>query len=85
LGLGFRRMIKTLYCIVNILYKCNERNKERNEAIKDGFYLWDFQGNLGVLCECHCVFLFLLKNLCALLHLNRFKTYNGNKNIEYAS
>lgn len=61
------------YGFLNILY--NEMKETKRVVLKLVFFLHGFQGNLCVLCECHCLFLFLLKNLCALLHLNKFKTY----------
>ena len=76
LELGFWMSIKTLYYVVNILYNAMKETKRACEALKVGFSLRGFQGNLCVPCECHLSFYFFLKNLYVLLHLIRFKTYS---------
>ena len=54
------------------------RNKESGEALKDGFSLRGFHGNLCLLCCVNAiVYIYvLLKSLYVLLHLIRFKTYS---------
>ena len=71
-GIRVSKLGKDLILYCKHYIKCNERNKESGEPLNVGFSLWGFQGNLCVLCECHFLFVFLLKNLW-----NKFKTYTN--------
>ena len=50
LELGFRRLVETLYCIVNILYNAMKETKRVSEALKLVFSLRGFQGKSVYLC-----------------------------------
>jgi hypothetical protein len=51
LELGFRRLVKTLYCIVNILYNAMKETKRASEALrKPVFSLRGFQGKSVCIC-----------------------------------
>ena len=57
LELGFRRLVETLYCIVNILYNAMKETKRVSQAL--GKLVFPFEVsrvNLFVfVCEYHCV------------------------------
>ena len=57
LELGFRRLVETLYCIVNILYNAMKETKRASEALRKlVFSLRVSRVNLCVfVCECHYV------------------------------
>ena len=57
LELGFRRLVETLYCIVNILYNAMKETKRASEALRK--LVFPFGVSKVNLCvfvyECHCV------------------------------
>ena len=57
LELGFRRLVETLYCIVNILYNAMKETKRASEALRK--LVFPFGVSRVNLCvfvyECHCV------------------------------
>ena len=57
LELGFRRLVETLYCIVNILYDAMNETKRASEALRK--LVFPFGVSRVNLCvfvyECHCV------------------------------
>jgi hypothetical protein len=57
LELGFRRLVETLYCIVNILYNAMKETKRAREALRK--LVFPFGVSRVNLCvfvyECHCV------------------------------
>ena len=57
LELGFRRLVETLYCIVNILYNAMKETKRASEALRK--LIFPFGVSRVNLCvfvyECHCV------------------------------
>ena len=57
LELGFRRLVETLYCIVNILYNVMKETKRASEALRK--LVFPFGVSRVNLCvfvyECHCV------------------------------
>ena len=57
LELGFRRLVETLYCIVNILYNVMNKTKIASEALRK--LVFPFGVSRVSLCvfvsECHCV------------------------------
>ena len=57
LELGFRRLVETLYCIVNILYNAMKETKRVGEALRK--LVFPFGVSRVNLCvfvyECHCV------------------------------
>ena len=57
LELGFRRLVETLYCIVNILYNAMKETKRAGEALRK--LVFPFEVSRVNLCvfvyECHCV------------------------------
>ena len=57
LELGFRRLVETLYCIVNILYNAMKETKRVSEALRK--LVFPFGVSRVNLCvfvyECHCV------------------------------
>ena len=57
LELGFRRLVETLYCIVNILYNAMKETKRASEALRKLVFPFGVSKvNLCVfVCECHCV------------------------------
>ena len=57
LELGFRRLVETLYCIVNILYNAMKETKRASEALRKLVFPFGVSRvNLCVfVCECHCV------------------------------
>ena len=57
LELGFRRLVETLYCIVNILYNAMKETKRASEALRKLVFPFGVSRvNLYVfVCECHCV------------------------------
>ena len=57
LGLGFQRLVETLYCIVNILYNAMKETKRASEALRKLVFPFGVSRvNLCVfVCECHCV------------------------------
>ena len=57
LELGFRRLVETLYCIVNILYNAMKETKRMREALRKLIFPFGVSRvNLCVfVCEFHCV------------------------------
>ena len=57
LELGFRRLVETLYYIVNILYNAMKETKRASEALRKLVFPFGVSRvNLCVfVCECHCV------------------------------
>ena len=57
LELGFRRLVETLYCIVNILYNAMKETKRAGEDLRKLVFPFRVSRvNLYVfVCECHCV------------------------------
>ena len=57
LELGFRRLVETLYCIVNILYNAMKETKRASEALRKLFFPFGVSKvNMCVfVCECQCV------------------------------
>ena len=57
LELGFRRLVETLYCVVDILYNAMKETKRASEALRKLVLPFGVSRvNLCVfVCECHCV------------------------------
>ena len=57
LELGFRRLVETLYCIVNILNNAMKETKRASKALRKLVFPFGVSRvNLCVfVCECHCV------------------------------
>ena len=57
LELGFRRLVESLYCIVNILYNAMKETKRASEALRKLVFPFEVSRvNLYVfVCEFHCV------------------------------
>ena len=55
LELGFRRLVETLNCIVNILYNAMKETKRASEALRKLVFPFRVSNLCVFVCECHCV------------------------------